>query len=264
MLRTPGRNVQSVADSSFDAWIKFYRPDENAPNAVVSYYVKGSLVALALDLTMRLSGSSLDAVMRALWQRYGASGSGVPEDGILALATELGGRDLDDFFARYVHGTDDPPLEALLRAFGVALNLRVARSGDDRGGKPAKEPMASDARPLCWLGVKLAPGAEAKLQHVYTGGPAEQAGLAGGDTVVAIDGLRASPESIRNLLRRRKAGETLTVHAFRRDELFTATLTLAEAPRDTCWLTLSATIGDEVRARRDAWLGIVPVSEAAQ
>ena len=262
MLRTPGRNVQSVADSSFDAWIKFYRPDENAPNAVVSYYVKGSLIALALDLTLRFSGSSLDAVMRTLWQRYGARGIGIPEDGILAIAKELGGIDLDDFFARYVHGTEDPPLEALLRAFGVALNLRVARSGDDRGGKPGKESIASDAPPLCWLGAKLATGAEARLQHVYTGGPAEHAGLAGGDILVAIDGLRATPESIRRLLQRRKAGETVTVQAFRRDELFTAALTLAEAPRDTCWLTLSATIADDVRARRDAWLGIVTPAHA--
>ncbi len=257
MLRTPGRHVQSVAESSFDAWIKFYRPNENAPNAVVSYYVKGSLVALALDLTLRLSGSSLDTLMRTLWQRYGAPGIGLPEEAIGAVAAELGQRDLDDFFARYVHGTDDPPLEDLLRQFGVALNLRPAQGDDDRGGKPGRDRIASDAPSARWLGVKLAAGNEAKLQHVYSGGPAERAGLAGGDMIVAIDGLRASPESIRRLLQRRLAGETLAVHAFRRDELFTTTLTLAEAPRDTCWLTLTAAIDADIRARRDAWLGIV-------
>ncbi len=264
MLRTPGRGVQSIAQSSFDAWIKFYRPDENAPNAVVSYYVKGSLVALALDLTLRLSGSSLDAAMRALWQRYGASGVGVPEDGIATIAAELGGRDVGDFFARYVHGTDDPPLEELLQQYGVTLNVRAPHGDDDRGGKPGKERVAPDTPSVRWLGAKLAAGAEAKLQHVYSGGPAERAGLAGGDIVVAIDGLRASPEAIRRLLERRQAGETVTVHAFRRDELVTTALTLAEAPRDTCWLALTANIADDVRARRDAWLGIVPVSEAAQ
>ncbi len=258
LLRTPGRNLQSVAEASFDAWIKFYRPDENAPNAVVSYYTKGSLVALALDLTLRLSGSSLDAMMRALWQRHGATGIGVPEYAIAAIAAELGRCDLDDFFARYVHGTDDPPLDDLLRQFGVTLNLRPARSDDDRGGKPGKDRSAPDAPSVCWLGAKLAAGAEAKLQQVYTGGPAEHAGLAGGDIVVALDGLRATSEAIRRLLRRRQAGESLTVHAFRRDELFTTALTLAEAPRDTCWLTLTATIADDVRARRDAWLGITP------
>jgi predicted metalloprotease with PDZ domain len=81
VLRVPGRHVQSLADSSFDAWIKFYRRDENTPNAVVSYYAKGALVALALDLTLRNAGASLDDLMRVLWQRYGETGTGVPEEG---------------------------------------------------------------------------------------------------------------------------------------------------------------------------------------
>ena len=126
VLRTPGRRRQSVAESSFDAWIKFYRPDENTPNAVVSYYAKGSLVALALDLVLRRTGSSLDAVMRALWQRYGQAGVGVPEGAILAIASELAGRELADFFGRYVDGTEDPPLAELLAGFGVTFNLRAS------------------------------------------------------------------------------------------------------------------------------------------
>ena len=98
--------------------------------------------------------------------------------------------------------------------------------------------------------------AEPKLQHVYSGGPAERAGLAGGDIVVAIDGLRVTAESLRKLLGRRRAGETVTVHAFRRDELIIAELVLEAAPQDTCWLALTAVIDDDTRARRDAWLGI--------
>ena len=88
VLRNPGRHVQSVADSSFDAWIKHYRRDENSPNAVVSYYAKGSLVALSLDLILRANGSSLDFAMRALWQQFGRTGTGVPEDGIARLASD--------------------------------------------------------------------------------------------------------------------------------------------------------------------------------
>src|SRR6185312_5798088 len=114
VLRTPGRHLQSVADASFDAWIKFYRPDENSPNAGVSYYAKGAIVALALDLTLRRHGRSLDDLMRALWTRHGATGVGVDEDAIEALASSLAGHDLRDFFARYVDGTEDPPLAALL------------------------------------------------------------------------------------------------------------------------------------------------------
>jgi predicted metalloprotease with PDZ domain len=256
VLRTPGRHRQSVAESSFDAWIKYYRGDENTPNSVISYYSKGSIIALALDLTLRLAGSSLDALMRTLWQRYGQPGVGVPEEAIAAIACELVGRDLDEFFSRYVHGTDDPPLANLLAAFGVTLHLRAAAGGDDRGGRPSQASTASGAAARCWLGAKLTGDTEPKLHHVYNGGPAERAGLAGGDLLIAIDGLRATAESIRRVLERRRAGETLTVHAFRRDELILTKLTLDAAPRDTCWLTLTATIDGVVRARRDAWLGI--------
>ena len=127
VLRTPGRHVQSVADSSFDAWIKYYRHDENTPNAVVSYYAKGALVGLALDLLLRREGASLDDVMRALWQRYGRTGVGVPEDGIARIASEIAGRDLADFFARHVDGLEDPPLADLLRV--VRRDDATARRG---------------------------------------------------------------------------------------------------------------------------------------
>ncbi|HZP86811.1 MAG TPA: peptidase M61, partial [Burkholderiales bacterium] len=138
VLRTPGRSVQSIAESSFDAWIKFYRADENTPNAVVSYYAKGSLVALALDLLLRREGrASLDDVMRALWRRYGRTGVGVAEDGIERVAAEIVGHPLDEFFARYVYGTEDPPLDAWLADFGVKYELRTAQNATDRGGRPA-------------------------------------------------------------------------------------------------------------------------------
>ena len=258
VLRHPGRHRQSVAESSFDAWIKYYRRDENTPNAVVSYYAKGSLVALALDLTLRLSDSSLDAVMRALWQRHGLTGIGVPEDGIARIAGELAGRDLGDFFARFVDGCEDPPLAALLAEFGVALQLRGARNARDRGGFDAARPVddaGADAAPRMWLGAELAAGTEVQLQHVIAGGPAERAGLAGGDVLVAIDGVRASAAGIDALLSHRHAGETLAVHAFRRDEIFTVALALEPAPQDTCWLRQDDGAPPEALARRAGWLG---------
>ncbi len=254
VARDPGRHVQSVADASFDAWIKYYRRDENSPNAGVSYYVKGSLIALALDLTLRVRGTSLDDVMRTLWQRHGQTGTGVPEGGFESLAMELAGADLATFFARYVRGTEDPPLATLLEDVGVTVHWRAAESESDRGGKAAGAATAGDP-PRCWLGARLTGGANVTLQHVLNGGPAERAGLAGGDVIVAIDGVRASLETIERLLRRRRAGEAIPVHAFRRDELIAATLTLADAPRDVCWLALSPSIDDATRARRAAWLG---------
>ena len=209
-------------------------------------------------LTWRQRGGSLDAVMRALWQRYGRTGLGVPEDGIARLASELAGRDLGDFFARHVDGTEDPPLAELLAAAGVTLKLRAARNARDRGGDqggPAAGSDESAAAARTTFGFELAAGGEARLQHVFSGGPAERAGLAAGDVLVAIDGLRATAAAVETLREQRRAGDTLAIHAFRRDELFTAALTLADAPLDTCWLALDDAAVAEIRARRDAWLG---------
>jgi len=248
VARGAGRRLQSVAESSFDAWIKFYRPDENSPNAVVSYYQKGSLVGLALDLVLRREGrATLDDLMRALWQRYGRDGVGVPEEAISRLASQIAGRDLSDFFARYVDGTDDPPLAELLSAFGVTLHMRAAGGAKDRGGKPASGPA-----PRCTLGVRL--GAEAKLAVAMPDGPAARAGLSAHDTLVAVAGLKATPERIATLLSRCAPGETIVVHAFRRDELMTFRVTLDAAPEDTCYLTLDASPPVDVEQRRNAWL----------
>ena len=263
VLRTPGRHAQSVAESSFDAWIKYYRQDENTPNAVVSYYTKGALVALALDLQLRSRGTSLDQLMRTLWERHGRTGIGVPEGRVEALACELGGPGLADFFARCVHGTEDPPLAALLGEFGVTFNLRPAEGGSDRGGTPGKAPdgathegpASAPARERSWLGGRFGSGHEPKLVHVFAGGPLQQAGLSAHDTIVAVDGLRASSDALDRLVTRRAPGDPVEVHAFRRDELFTARVTLAAAPLDTCWLALADAADPDATSRRDAWLG---------
>ena len=249
MLRSPGRLTQSVAESSFDAWIKYYRQDENTPNAVVSYYAKGALVALALDLTLRLQGrASLDDLMRALWMRHGHPGIGVPEDAIEKLASELAGVDLADFFTRYVFGTEDLPLTRLLDEFGVSFHLRAATGPKDRGGKPA----SGDA-PRNSLGARVA--SDLKLTHVFRGGPASRAGLSAGDTLVAIDGVKVTPDMLAALLQRPRSGRPLAVHAFRRDELRTFAVELGAAPIDTAYLSLIADPSAGVKMRRDVWLG---------
>jgi predicted metalloprotease with PDZ domain len=251
MLRNPGRALQSVAESSFDAWIKYYRQDENSPNAIVSYYVKGSLVALALDLTLRsTTGATLDDLMRALWTRYGHPGVGVPEDGIEKLASELAGQDLADFFTRYVFGTEDPPLAKLLTEFGVTMHLRPATGAKDRGGRPAKgDP------PRNTFGALVAP--DLKLTYVAQGGPAGRAGLAAGDALVAIDDLKASHEMLATLLERPHGNKALAIRAFRRDELRTFRVELDAAPADTAYLMLDADASSATVLRRDAWLGAI-------
>ncbi|MEO7402079.1 MAG: PDZ domain-containing protein, partial [Burkholderiales bacterium] len=228
LARNPGAAVQSVADSSFDAWIKYYRQDENTPNAVVSYYGKGSLIALALDLTIRSRTKgrrSLDNVMRLAWRRYGKRGVGMPEDGIERLATEVAGTSLAAFFRRAVYGTDSLPLAQALATVGLTLFMRPASSADDRGGfvtTPATPTVVARLR-RADFGWRVAGGADAKLANVYTGGAAEEAGLAAGDVIVAIDGLRASAKTLAAAAGVRRAGDQLALHVFRRDELFTAT-----------------------------------------
>lgn len=247
VLRGSGRLKQSVADSSFDAWIKYYRQDENAPNAVVSYYTKGALIALALDLQLReasAGATSLDDLMRALWQRHGLTGQGVTEEGIFDLVEEVAerarhgsGKRLARWLRNTVVGTADLPLEKLLKPFGVSWRAEAATRG-------------------ATLGVKLSGGnGEAKLANVFDGGPARQGGLSAGDVLVALDGLRVTAASLDGQVARRCPGERIEVHAFRRDELMCFEVELAAPPSDTIKLGAVARPSSKMRALRKGWLG---------
>ncbi len=254
--RGPGRLRQSLADSSFDAWTKFYKPDANTPNAVVSYYTKGALVALALDLLLRrLSGGerSLDDLMRALWGRHGKPGIPVPEDGIERLAAEIAGADLSDFFARYVHGTEDPPLAELLEGIGIEFVLRPAEGAADKGGKPAKA--GTRARADLGLRARAANGG-LEVETVFDGGAAQAAGLAAGDVLLALDELKIDPRGFERQLAAYRPGDRVTLHAFRRDELMRFEVLLASAPADTAFLRLRDDAGEAALRARGAWSGV--------
>ena len=218
VLRSSGRTKQSVAESSFDAWTKYYRQDENAPNAIVSYYAKGSQVALLLDLIIRRDTRgkrSLDDVMRALWRRYGRQfysakgGRGVEEHDIEALFDEITGLKLKSVFDLAVRGTRDLPLAEAFASFGILMNDKR------KSGKPS-------------LNVRTQrDGNDCKLGSVHEGGPAHRAGLSAGDVLVAINGLRVTASNLDGLLQRYRVGDEIEVHAFRRDELMHFSLTLA-------------------------------------
>jgi predicted metalloprotease with PDZ domain len=257
VLRNPGRLRQSTAASSFDAWTKFYKQDENAPNAIVSYYAKGALVALALDLTLRErtgGGYCLDDLLRRLWQEYGRTGVGVGEYEIERLAAAHAGIDLSAFFAQALDATADLELERLLATVGVEMQLRPGTGPQDTGGcVEALTPL--EARPE--LGARLQPnGDEARLAVVLDGRPAQEAGLAPGDLIVAVDGLRATAANLEALIARASAAGAvpITVHAFRRDELMTFALMPRPAPADTCELRLDPEAAEDVLAARCAWL----------
>ena len=254
VIRGSGRHRQSVAESSFDAWTKFYKQDANATNAVVSYYAKGALVALVLDLKLRSETNgqvTLDHVMRECWSRWGAGTEGMPEDGLENVCREIAEIDLDDFFDATVRGTGELPLRKLLRTHGVEYLLRPASSRGDKGGKPFK-----GKKPLpLWLGAILSDrGGKLVFAAVKNGGPAEAAGVAPGDVAVALDGVAFTPANCDRRLRSYHAGDALELVVFRGDELITMRVVLASAPEDTCYLQADTEASPEMDAARAVWL----------
>jgi predicted metalloprotease with PDZ domain len=168
VLQTPGRDVQAVAQASFDAWVKYYRQDENTANATVSYYTKGALVALCFDLTLRAEGATnLDEVMRALWQRCKAGP--MTEADFAAVLKDLGRRAFTREIAAWVHGTKDLPLQELLLAQGVAV---------------LEEPAQLQQR----LGLRVTETAGSiQVKTVLRGGAGELAGLAANDEWLGVE-----------------------------------------------------------------------------
>ena len=232
---TPGRRVQSVAHASLDAWTKYYRPDENTVNATVSYYAKGALVALVLDLTLRHDGSSLDAVMRELWRRHAGP---ISEADLLAALRRCGGRGYERELARWVHGTQELPLQALLEAAGVSWN-------EDRAGLAAS------------LGLRLSEGALTGIQvkQVLSDGAGADAGICAGDELLAVDGWRLRRlDDAQQWLAVGRPFELLLV----RDQ---RVLTLAVRPEPRSSLAHSVRLAEHTApdaaaaARRRAWLG---------
>lgn len=166
VLQTPGRKVQSVAQASFDAWVKYYRQDENTPNATVSYYSKGALVALCLDLSLRQEGrTTLDAVLRSLWQR--CTGGPMSQADLAQVLQDLSGRPWSRELARWVHGTTELPVKPLLAQHGVRVQEEPATLAQQ-------------------LGLRVVETAGIQVKTVLRGGAAEQAGLAAGDEWLGV------------------------------------------------------------------------------
>ena len=240
------RLKQSVADSSFDAWIKYYRQDENAPNSVVSYYQKGSLIGLAIDLTIRVGTGgkrSLDDVMRLLWKQWKAAGAdyaGVGEDQIVQAVEQATGLSLTRVIAEWTEGTRDPDFEALLAPFGVIC----ARRPD------------LDAAHFALLGIKTAnTNLECKIAHVFDASPAQAAGLSANDVLVALDGLRTTPANLDALLSRYSTGDVIEALVFRRDELMRFEVKLATQPPMKFSLEVDPKSVRAAQHLRRDWLG---------
>jgi predicted metalloprotease with PDZ domain len=245
---TPGRGVMPLAEASLVAWIKHYRPDENTVNTAISYYLKGEVVCLLLDLTLRQltrGARSLDDVLRLLWQRYG-DGSGVPEHGVEAAAEEVAGTSLQAFFDQALRGTSELDY-SVLATVGLEVRWRIREAAGDKGGTPPRKPERKDG----WLG--LVPRG-AVIGSLLEGGPAAQAGLCADDEVVALDGLRCDAATLVARCEERRPGEVVRVTVFRRERLQEVTVAVAQKPADAAWVVKVEPSTAVQRAAYEAWL----------
>jgi len=245
-----GRSRQSAAESSFNAWTKFYKQDENAANAIVSYYAKGCLIAACIDLKMREltdGQKSLDDVMRRLWQDYREQGKGLEPNGIQQLVSEITGIDLGSFLDELIYGTSELPLPELLASVGIEVVQRVAKNAQDKGGKDIEGEL-----PGVDFGAMLKDGeAGLLIQRVAEAGAAQSGGLSAGDQIIAFDGLRLNLGQFENKILRANTGDVWQVHAFRRDELYQFDIVLQVAAETTFVLKIK----DQHQQARKAWLG---------
>jgi predicted metalloprotease with PDZ domain len=244
-----GRKRQSAAESSYNAWTKFYKQDENAANSIVSYYAKGCLIAACIDLKMReisAGAKSLDDVMRSLWREYLEQGRGVEPERIQQLVSEISGEDLGEFLKTAIYGTGDLPLVELLDSVGVDVIQRPAANLQDKGGKDA-----NGGLPRVDFGAMLkAENGNLVIQRVIEAGSAQSSGLAAGDQIVAVDGLRLDLAQFEKKVLRADPGDFWYLHAFRRDELrlFEVEFQAAEAN------TIVLKTGGSHQSARGAWL----------
>lgn len=239
-MNTPGRKVQPVSESSFDAWIKLYRREANSDNSQISYYLKGELVSLLLDLLIRKNHAnkrSLNDVMRQMWDKFGKDEIGFTPEELQQVIESVADRDLSDFFAKYVDGIDELPLDEYLRSFGLQLKSD-----------------AEDLPPFIGLTAKTQSGKE-NINFVEIGSPAQVAGIDAGDELLAINGLRVTAEQLSDRLKDYQPGDTIQVTVFHQDELRTLPVTLA-APKPTSYKVVKVDHPDKMQEENFiGWLG---------
>lgn len=237
---TPGRKVQPVSESSFDAWIKLYRPDANSGNSQISYYLKGEMVSLLLDLLIRSTHNnqrSLDDVMLKMWQQFGKDEIGYTPEQLQEVIESVAGIDLTDFFKRYIDTIDDLPFNKYLEPFGLQL---VAEQQE--------EP---------YLGVRISTeNGREMIKFVETDSPAQIGGIDAGDELLAIDGIKVTGNSLSDRLKDYQPNDTIQVTVFHQDELRTYAITLA-SPHPTRYQVKPVEYPNSTQQKNFAgWLGV--------
>ena len=253
-LETPGRRVQSAETASFDTWIRFYRPDENSVNVAESYYRRGQLLGLALDLTLRAGTGGrrgLDDVMRLLWRRWGSKGRGYPDGAIEEAVSRVLGSAAKArrFFDRYVRGTESPDLARLLKTAGLVLKL-----------VPEAEEGVTEESPVKTRGdfgwKTRTENGRVLVSEVLEGGAAQRGGVSTGDELVAVNESRATEDFLRRTSIEAGPAARVRVTVLRRDRLGTLRLVLG-ARKAGVW-KIEPSKDAQASAKRLArrWLGV--------
>ncbi len=239
LLQNPGAYIQTLEDSSFDAWIKFYQPDENSVNTTVSYYLKGSIVALVLDLLIIRHSrrkQSLADVMQIIWQQYGKTGLGLPENYFSRILFEVTGEDFSEFLDLALRTTEALPLPELLLDVGVVYKSVPTDFFDNLGVK-----FAADQGKL-------------SVRSILYGSAAEQAGLAPNDTLIAVNSVAVNLANIQSVLSRSRSGDDVSLQLFRNDILIELKLNLPAADKTICQLELANIKSAQQELNWQKWL----------
>jgi len=243
---TPGRTRISLEDASFLAWIDYYQPYEATPNRSVSYYLKGHLVSLALDLEIRHRSenrASLETALRMLWTEFGKVGRPVPEDALQPILERSSGLDLAAFFDRFVRGTDELELAAFAPYAGLVFAPK-AKPKDDGAPTPG------------YLGARVEDaGGLARFQAVYAGSPARAGGLTAGDELAALNGNRVRYDQFEKTLGQYPPGTPVEVTVFRRGRLKQFAVTMGTPPPEAYEFTPAKDPSELARRVYAAWVG---------
>lgn len=237
--QTKGRLKQSLAESSFTAWNKFYKQDENSPNAIVSYYQKGALAALCLDLLIRSKSQgqhSLDSVMQQHYRDWLDTRSGIPEKQWQVRCQTFTGLDLEDFFQTALYTTADLPLAESLATIGIGLQWQAQPRS--HGGTFLPKPPAEPVAPAPDFGARFKQNSDgATLTHVFNGGSAENAALCPQDKIIAINGYACTDLAAQ--WAKLPVGATVRLHYFRAGILHETAITVQAAEADTAVLYIT-------------------------
>ncbi len=218
---TPGRLQMSAEEASFNSWIKEYRPDENSVNSQISYYDKGEMLGLLLDLEIRRrsnNAKSLDDVMRTLYSQFFEKGRNYTPADFQKLCESMAGGSLEEFFARYVRGHDEHPYNQIFSAAGLRLEQSGVSVDEPNAVAPVKGFLGADVEDR---------GDFVNVQSVRAGSPAYEQGLNAKDLIVALDGARVNKESFETRIAAKRPGETVHISFFRNEDLRTLDIKLS-------------------------------------